>query len=514
MDIVRYFYPLTIHLMKENIQILYDIIKLSMKSYKIVGQETIIVHDWDNVYEDYVFTIESRARSWVCPCCKKRTQKRKDRRDYYTQPLKHIVLSDKRQIMIKWKRRYWRCGGCRKSFMEKHDYESADNTRHTKTFEEYVLCARWQMSGCAIWRHTRTSPSKIHKIYQTIDPDTMKQEWLKRMETVDKIYIGIDEHSFQGRDMVVVITDIYHKKVLDILTVLSQTEVKKRFMELPSHIKPKIQWVSADMNKTYIQTITGLLPHVVSTVDKYHMVQEANRMMDDVRQLNHWLIKMGDIEEQEKENICTAWKLPSCLTRKKKGIKWTQTAKHKPQNTVTNFIWQAQSADGTSREFLEITEQYFIQSKNGYKTLFMRREKNMSQLQKLRIRQLLREFDYKWFLSEAWMFKEMFIDALDDRCYDDIVVIMNWALSSNHYRIQTRWKTLRRWKRELKNFCEHSSEAFAFTNSFTESVNNQSKICKKVGHWFRHKDNYRRKLVARFVYDPVKNPRNFSHKWE
>lgn len=47
-----------------------------------------------------------------------------------------------------------------------------------------------------------------------------------------------------------------------------------------------------------------------------------------------------------------------------------------------------------------------MNSKKGYKGLFMKREKNLSEMQKLRLRQLLREFDYKGYLSEAWGMKE------------------------------------------------------------------------------------------------------------
>jgi hypothetical protein len=37
------------------------------------------------------------------------------------------------------------------------------------------------------------------------------------MEQVDQIYLGIDKHSFRGRDMVLIVTELKEKKVLAIL---------------------------------------------------------------------------------------------------------------------------------------------------------------------------------------------------------------------------------------------------------------------------------------------------------
>jgi hypothetical protein len=34
-------------------------------------------------------------------------------------------------------------------------------------------------------------------------------------------------------------------------------------------------------------------------VDKYHLFQEANKMVDDVRQLNLWLVKMNLVKIED-----------------------------------------------------------------------------------------------------------------------------------------------------------------------------------------------------------------------
>jgi transposase len=61
------------------------------------------------------------------------------------------------------------------------------------------------------------------------------------MNELKEIYLGIDEHSFHGRDMVLVITDIKAKKVLAILNDITKETLTKRFNELSDEIKDKIK---------------------------------------------------------------------------------------------------------------------------------------------------------------------------------------------------------------------------------------------------------------------------------
>jgi hypothetical protein len=87
------------------------------------------------------------------------------------------------------------------------------------------------------------------------------------------------------------------------------------------------------------------------------------------------------------------------------------------------------------------------------------------------------------------------MDILDLK---EIDRIMNECLESEHYRIKKFWWTLKRWHSWIKWFCEHSTPFFKFTNAFTEGFNNLCKVAKRVSHWFKTKDMYFKKLVARF----------------
>jgi len=64
------------------------------------------------------------------------------------------------------------------------------------------------------------------------------------------------------------------------------------------------------------------------------------------------------------------------------------------------------------------------------------REKNLSPIQKLRLNQIFREYDYLGFMQVSWTLKEDFFDAMDSLNLDEIDRIMRECLESEHYRIK------------------------------------------------------------------------------
>lgn len=247
----------------------------------------------------HILELKGKAKSCNCPVCGKKTTKRDWLHEVRMKPLwKHLLLSDGNMVELLLYRRAFRCTKCWISFMEKFDFE-AEKWERTKTFEDYVKFARGHMSWSQIARNTQCSDWLIHDILKDIDPDALNKRGLEIMEELEEIYLGIDEHSFRGRDMVLVITDIKEKKVLAVLEDITNDSLSQWFQELTESIKDKIQWISTDMNKGYKNVAEKYVKDIVGTVDKYHLVQEANRMVDDVRRMNIWLIKMGFMKEED-----------------------------------------------------------------------------------------------------------------------------------------------------------------------------------------------------------------------
>ena len=60
------------------------------------------------------------------------------------------------------------------------------------------------------------------------------------MKSAERIYLGIDEHSFRGRDYVLVITDIRERIPLAVLNDNKMTTIEKWMNELPVEVIKKI----------------------------------------------------------------------------------------------------------------------------------------------------------------------------------------------------------------------------------------------------------------------------------
>lgn len=477
------------------INILSEIIKLDFKKVNIIN--------FTVKNNSLIFTVQWKTKWCKCPKCGVNTSNKQDLSIYKSKtPLKHIVLSDNRLMCILTHKRYFKCKKCNINFLERFYFES-DNGLHTKSFESYVMISWWYMSWCQIAKNTESSNSKIHKILSTIDPWWLNKRWIEIMEKLNEIYIWIDEHSFRWKDMVLVITELKEKEVLAILPGITNDILIWWLKSLPINIKDKIKWFSTDMNKWYRNSVQKEIWKKCYTVDKYHLVQEVNKMMYDVLNLNKWLIKMNFIKVYD---IIKKWKVSKNLVikTKKKINKWYKKQFEKYKKLVDHIIKPEHiekdklfNSKWYRIEFKEITLDYFI-NWPSYKLLFSMREKNMSWYQKLRLRQITRDFDYHNYLKEAWVLKENFIEALDDKNIDYINRLMNEALWSEHYRIQEFGRTLKNWYEWIDNYCKYSTESFKFTNAFTESINNQCKVAQRVSHWFKFKKNYFKKLTSRF----------------
>jgi transposase len=181
-----------------------------------------------------------------------------------------------------------------------------------------------------------------------------------------------------------------------------------------------------------------------------------------------------------------------------KKYKWKEEHMLKDEYIKENMLIKR---NGERWEYREITEEAFLN--RGYKSLFWMREKNLSWPQKLRLRQILREFDPYWYLRDAWIYKEWFCEAIDDLNIEEIRRIRDECLGSDHYRISWFGKTLLKRDKQLEAFCTHSTDKFKFTNAYTESINNQCKVAKRVSHGFKYKSSYKRKLSARFINQQI-----------
>lgn len=112
--------------------------------------------------------------------------------------------------------------------------------------------------------------------------------------------------------MILIITELKTKKLIAVLDGIAKEKLESWINSLPIKVQLKIKGYATDMNKGYRNTLDTILSRPIHSVDKFHLFQEANRMVDDTRMLNSWLVKMNFVKADE---IVSSGKIPKKLSK-------------------------------------------------------------------------------------------------------------------------------------------------------------------------------------------------------
>ena len=455
-----------------------------------------------------IFKIRWKYNNVNCPSCGLNTSKRHDTKLHKQSRLTpHMPYGWDKMIFLELHKRYFKCTNCNIKFYEKFDFVSPF-WMFTNHFEQYIQWNWWFVSWNKLTEIYQSSNSVIDGILNRIDIDLINKKWVELISKLDEVWLWVDEHSFSWRDMILIITELKTKKMIAIIDWITKEKLDNWIWKvLPLKYHTKIKWYNTDMNKGYAKSLDDICGNPVWWVDKYHLWQEVNRVVDYVRDISinslaMNFVKIEDIPKLGKRKWTKITKEDIALLnenqpeKKKKAMqKYKNKAEQRlkitdinPQDLI-NSKWKI-------IEYQEITADYFIEK--WYRLLFMYREKNLSWIQKLRLNQIFKEFDYWGYLQEAWTLKEDFYDALDNLDLSEIDRIRDDALNSEHRRLNQFWRTIKRWYANIKWYIENSDKNFKFTNALTEGMNNLCKVAKRVSHWFKTKERYIKKLCARF----------------
>jgi transposase len=104
-------------------------------------------------------------------------------------------------------------------------------------------------------------------------------------EKCETFKLGIDEHSFSGREMAITITNLSAHKPKTILPDDRIISLVSFLNNIPEHIKTKISEVCVDMRAGFVKAVEKTLPCAVIVIDHFHVIQDANRRLDEARRI-------------------------------------------------------------------------------------------------------------------------------------------------------------------------------------------------------------------------------------
>lgn len=95
--------------------------------------------------------------------------------------------------------------------------------------------------------------------------------------------LGIDEHSFSGKDFVQTITDVTNHTLLHLLQDTRQTTLRAWIQKIPLVTRANITAVCIDMCQSYRATLGQELPGTPIVIDPFHVIQHLNKELSDLR---------------------------------------------------------------------------------------------------------------------------------------------------------------------------------------------------------------------------------------
>jgi len=218
-----------------------------------------------------------KKKHLICPRCgmsaKICHQKGKEVR------VKHSFLGNKTVYLMGHKAR-WKCFRCNRPFTEVWS-GLRKWSRKTEEAELQILNLLKGKSFRQLWKENAVSDHEARYLLSRVNTEpTWDEEKHKKI-----ISIGIDEHSFSGRDLLISVTNLSQRRLKAILPDDRQESLRNWIRAIPPGIKTKIKEVCIDMKELFATVAKEELPDAKIVLDHFHLIQDANRRLDEARHI-------------------------------------------------------------------------------------------------------------------------------------------------------------------------------------------------------------------------------------
>jgi transposase len=179
-------------------------------------------------------------------------------------------------VRLQAHRRRYRCRDCSGTFLDKlpgiHACHDATE-RLVRYIETHALQLTGTFAGLA--RTLGMGERMVRVIFHT-EVSRLEREYVVQTPR----YLGIDEIYVEDH-IYCVLTDIEHRYIVDLLPKRDMDSVKKWLSRLPG--ADRVTCVTMDLWNPYRLAIQAILPEASIIADKYHVVRQANEVVETVR---------------------------------------------------------------------------------------------------------------------------------------------------------------------------------------------------------------------------------------
>lgn len=194
-----------------------------------------------------------------------------------------------RPVYLKIRPRRFRCRRCGSVFTEPLP-GIGRWARHTNRAARELLGELAERSFRSAARAGGTSSGVLRRLlHRHVPLQADVEQILGQFETVA---LGIDEHSFRGKDMMTTVTCLLpQRRPVAILRDDRLQTVQEFVRNLPEPLKERTVAVCIDLKSAWRNLIARELPHARIVADPFHVIQDANRRVDEARRLDQQVSK-------------------------------------------------------------------------------------------------------------------------------------------------------------------------------------------------------------------------------
>jgi transposase len=250
---------------------------------KLLGLTQFNIDNIEYGLGEVIFYVSSRRKTADCPMCYKRT---KYLHQYLPPQVKrHINIGKTKTFLIISKRRF-RCHRCGQVFTE--TIKGIDKwQRQTHQLENWLLSVIALASFNQVTQVTQASyrcQQKVMEKYLQQHREQNPHWWQTEIEAKEGFVLGLDGHSFAGRDMVQTVTNLTHKRLLAVLPKDNQAALVQFLTHtMPAEAKKRVKAVCIDMTSGKKTVIHQYLPQADIIVDVFHLIADAIKRIDEER---------------------------------------------------------------------------------------------------------------------------------------------------------------------------------------------------------------------------------------
>ena len=267
--------------------------------------------------------VELKKKYRKCPHCGKHSMARHQRGKECS--VKHHLWGNQ-IIYLKSRKDRWKCDKCKKPFTEAWP-GLKKWSRKTEAAEYQILDLLKGKSFRQLSQENGVSDHEARYLLGKIDtlPAWDEEKHIKA------IRLGIDEHSFRGRNLVITVTNLSQRRLKGILPDDKQQSLRDWIRAVPEEVKSRIKEVCIDMKELFASVVEQELPGADVVVDNFHVIQDANRRLDENRRLEQ--------EMQRRKHIGKRWWFLMGRERLGKELKKQLDALLEQYPTLKEFYW-------------------------------------------------------------------------------------------------------------------------------------------------------------------------------